>query len=108
MSNSAELQGSPYGPLLAINRQAFALSHFEVAYHALAGALHCAVDEGDRERMRDVQAIAGRQRDWIDQFQPEHRLSTSSAKARGQNSMFAMLERQAAAAGYILPRPKAP
>jgi hypothetical protein len=108
MPISTESPGNAYQSLLAINGEAFAGAHYEVAYHALAAALHCAVDESDRERMRDVQAIAGRQRDWIDQFRPEHRLSTASARARGQQSMFAMLERQASAAGHILPRRNAP
>ena len=104
MLSKAELESSSYASLLAINRQAFAGAHYEVAYHALAGALHCAIDDDDHAKMRDVQAIAGHQRDWIDQYRPEHRLSTASARTRGQNSMFAMLERQAAAAGHIRPR----
>jgi hypothetical protein len=90
-----------YSQLLVINRQAFTHAHYEVAYHALAAALHSAYDTGDQERLRDVQFIATSQRDWIDTHQPDHRLSTSSARARGQNSMFTMLERQAAAAGTL-------
>lgn len=90
-----------YTRLLDINRLAFSEAHFEVAYHALAAALHSACDTGDRERLHDVRRLATEQRDWIDANQPEHRLSSSSAKARGQHGLFDMLERQAEAAGFI-------
>ena len=90
-----------YGRLLAINRLAFSEAHYEVAYHALAAAMHSACDGGDRERLLDVQRVAMQQRDWIDTNHPNHRLSSHSAQARGQHSLFAMLERQAEAAESI-------
>src|SRR5689334_14728942 len=90
-----------YPALLAINRRAFARAEYEVAYHALAAALHVACDHADAARISDVRRIALRQGAWIDEHRPEHRLSSSSAKARGRNSMFSMLERQAAAAAHI-------
>jgi len=64
-------------------------------------ALHVACDDANFERISDVRQIAVRQGAWIDTHRPEHRLSSSSAKARGRNSMFAMLERQAEAAAHI-------
>jgi hypothetical protein len=33
-----------YDRLMALNREAFAAGSYEVAYHALAAALHCAID----------------------------------------------------------------
>lgn len=90
-----------YSALLAINRRAFARAAYEVAYHALAAALHAACDDADRERISDVRLIASRQGAWIDAHRPEHRLSSNSAKARGRLSMYSMLERQAEAAGHI-------
>lgn len=90
-----------YPTLIAINRRAFARAEYEVAYHALAAALHVACDDANFERISDVRQIALRQAAWIDTHRPEHRLSSSSAKARGRNSMFVMLERQAEAAAHI-------
>lgn len=92
---------SLYARLLDINRLAFSEAHYEVAYHALAAALHSASDRGDRERLTDVRRLANEQRDWIDTNQPDHRLSSNSAKARGQHSLFDMLERQAEAAEVL-------
>jgi hypothetical protein len=86
---------------MVINREAFSGEHYEVAYHALAAALHSACDDADQERVRSVQEIAIEQRDWIDEHEPEHRLSSKSARKRGQQSMFSMLERQAAALGLL-------
>jgi len=99
--SSAENVRSTYPLLLAINRQAFAHANYEVAYHALAAALHSARDDGNHQRIRDVQTIATHQRDWIDEHRPDHRLSSISARSRGQHSIFWMLERQAAAAGQM-------
>ena len=90
-----------YTRLLAINRLAFSEAHYEVAYHALAAAMHSASDVGDRERLYDVQRLATEQRDWIDSNKPNHRLSSASARARGQHSLFGMLERQAEAASSV-------
>lgn len=90
-----------YPVLIGINRRAFARAEYEVAYHALAAALHVACDDADLERISDVRRIALRQSTWIDTHRPEHRLSSSSASARGRKSMFSMLERQAEAAAHI-------
>jgi ABC-type nitrate/sulfonate/bicarbonate transport system substrate-binding protein len=96
-SNVPENARDSYPRLLVINRDAFAGAHYEVAYHALAAALHSACDEANQERVRTVQTLATQQRDWIDEHRPEHRMSSTSARTRGQNSQFWMLERQAAA-----------
>ena len=108
MSTAIGREESFYPTLLAINRRAFARAEYEVAYHALAAALHVACDDADAERISDVRRIALRQGAWIDTHRPEHRLSSTSAKARGRNSMFSMLERQAEAAAQIdlLARPR--
>jgi hypothetical protein len=100
MTEPAEDRGE-YSSLMAINRQAFARAHYEVAYHALAAALHSACDDQNRDRMRDVQETATRQGAWIDTHRPEHRVSATSARSRGHRSMFAMLENQAEAARHI-------
>ena|SRR5437764_1447707 len=97
MSNVPATVRDSYPRLLVINREAFAEAHYEVAYHALAAALHSACDAADQERLRNVQTLATVQREWIDAHRPEHRMSSTSARTRGQNSQFWMLERQAAA-----------
>jgi hypothetical protein len=96
-STVPETARDSYSRLLVINRDAFAGAHYEVAYHALAAALHSACDQANQERVRNVQTLATQQRDWIDVHRPEHRMSTTSALTRGQKSQFWMLERQAAA-----------
>jgi len=101
MPNSPRIERDSYSRLLVINRQAFSEAHYEVAYHALAAALHAACDAADQSRVRRIQDIAIQQRDWIDEHRPGHRLSSSSARKRGQQNMFLMLERQAAALGVL-------
>ena len=108
MSTAVALKESFYPALLGINRRAFARAEYEVAYHALAAALHVACDDANPARISDVRRIALRQGTWIDTHRPEHRLSSTSAQARGRKSMFSMLERQAEAAAQIdlLARPR--
>jgi hypothetical protein len=101
MPNTQLVEADSYSRLLGINRQAFSEAHYEVAYHALAAALHAASDEADQIRVREVQVVAIEQRDWIDEHRPEHRLSSASARKRGQQNIFWMLERQAAALGQL-------
>lgn len=101
MPNTQGVEADSYSRLLVINRQAFSDAHYEVAYHALAAALHAASDDADQTRVHQVQEIAVQQRDWIDENDPEHRLSSTSARKRGQHDVFWMLERQAAALGQL-------
>jgi hypothetical protein len=101
MALTHDASASVYSALITINREAFAGAQYEVAYHALAAAWHSACDDSDHARVRDIQGIALRQGAWIDTHRPEHRLSSASAKARGQPSLFSMLERQANAADHI-------
>jgi hypothetical protein len=90
--------------LLRIGQEAFAAGHFEVAYHALMAALHCATDEGDATRVRRVGALAEEQRDWIDLHASGHRMSTSSARLRGHSGAYANLVRQAGAVRLLIGR----
>ena len=108
MPNPRRVESDSYSRLLNINREAFAEAHYEVAYHALAAALHAASDEADQARVRSVQEIAIQQGNWIDEHRPEHRLSSISARKRGQRTLFWMLERQAAALGQLTLRKAAP
>jgi hypothetical protein len=75
--------------------RAFAGRHFEVAYHVLAAALHCAHEVQDGELVWAVQKRAEEQGRWIDTNAPDHRLSSRSARARSGNSIFASLTGEA-------------
>jgi hypothetical protein len=84
-----------YVQFLDQNTQTFAGRHFEIAYHALAAAMHCAEGLRDRALLAEVQRLAEEQRHWIDSHAPEHRLSSRNAMTRGNDSIFASAARQA-------------
>ncbi len=86
-----------YDRLLSLNGEAFAAAQFEVAYHILEAALHCAEGLGDEKRLSAVQRLAEEQGAWIDAHAPQHRLSSRSAQARGNPSVFHSCARIAAA-----------
>jgi hypothetical protein len=77
-----------YGRLMAVNAEAFAAGHWEAAYHALTGALHCAVDLRDAEQLWEVSDWARQQQAAIVAQAPRHRLSTQRAGARGHKGLF--------------------
>ncbi len=73
----------------------FSGKQFEVAYHALAAAMHCAEALQDASLIADVQATAEKQGKWIDTNAPDHKLSSMHAKMRGNESIFVTLARHA-------------
>jgi hypothetical protein len=85
-----------YDRLLDISREAVADGHHEVAYHALAAALHAAQDGGDRQRLLHVQATAMEYLTALDAASPGHRLSSTGRASRPNGpNLYAMLARQA-------------
>src|SRR4051812_41801496 len=84
-----------YQQFIDQNVQAFAGRQFEIAYHALAAALHCAESLQDGRLLSDVERSAGEQDRWIEDNAPFHRVSPAQAKARGNDSIFSSLARQA-------------
>jgi hypothetical protein len=84
-----------YDSLLADADASWDLGLAEVAYHALAAALHCAEALKDESRVKHIKAEADRLRTHVDLDQPPHRLATASARERGQLSVFATLVGQA-------------
>jgi len=84
-----------YQQFMDQNVQAFAGRHFEVAYHALAAALHCVEDIRDAGLLAEVQWLAEEQAKCIDTNALGHNLSSPRAKARGNESMFLSLSKQA-------------
>jgi len=84
--------------LLRINAGAYEAGRYEVAYHVLAAALHCAEELSDLELATMVQQRAERQQAVLDGAVPAHQLSTTGAAGRGTNALFTSLARTAHAA----------
>lgn len=77
-----------YAEALALNESAFAGGHYEVAYHLLMTALHCAEELGDADRLAAVSALARGQQADLDRAAPAHRLASGSA--HGPRGVFEM------------------
>ena len=84
-----------YSSLLADCHALWAAGIETAAYHALAGALHCAEELNDESRVKQVRIEAERFRTSLDRERPGHRLATASAADRGQLSLFVTLAGQA-------------
>ena len=84
--------------LLRINGTSYAAGHFQVAYHVLSAALHCAEDLLDLELAATVRERAERQQTELDRTEPPHPLSTAGASRRGTHPLFTSLSRTAHAA----------
>ena len=80
-----------YSSLLADCHASWRAGMESVAFHALAGALHCAEALNDESRVKQVRIEANRFRTNLDRDQPNHRLATASAAVRGQSSLFVTL-----------------
>jgi len=84
--------------LLRINAATYEAGRYEVAYHVLAAALHCAEELADVELATAVQQRAERQQADLDDVSPAHQLSTKGATGRGTSPLFTSLGRTAHAA----------
>jgi hypothetical protein len=82
--------------LLDLNVGAFTSRHFEIAYHLLEAALHCAHDLGDSAALQRVCDLAFEEGAWIDENRPSHWLSSQSAQAQGGLAVFHSCARLAA------------
>jgi len=91
-----------YQRLMRINQEAFADRHYDIAYHALAAALHCEQTLKDIQGLVEVEWVAHEQLQWIDAHHPEYEHSTQSAFARGRLSIYYQLARQARARVQII------
>lgn len=87
----AQRDGDLFSRLMDIGREAFARGHYVTANHALSTALHCADEMGQHQRVPEVIHTAREQMEWIDTREPAHRISSASAAARGNESMYATL-----------------
>jgi hypothetical protein len=91
-----------YEQLLEMNRAAFEAGGYEVAFHTLSSAIHCARYLSDEQRLADVERIATEQGEWIDAHAPTHAISSNSAAERGNQGVFANLALQARSSQLIL------
>lgn len=91
-----------YEAAMTLSQSAFATRHYAVAYHELAAALHAAADLGDDARLAEVEGVAEEQGAWLDDFEPEHLLSTRSATRRHSHNVWALLQREAQARRQML------
>jgi hypothetical protein len=92
---------------LAMNQEAFEGEEFDVAYHALMVALHCAQSLQSVERLSQVEALARSQLTYIDNHHPEYSHSTASAQKRHHVSIFETTAQQANARILIIKRRRA-
>ena len=81
---------SVYTQLLAVSDTAAAAGEYEVSYHALMAALHCAESGDDAGRLADIARIARERLRSVDAGAPDHRLSSRTAAAHGHRSVYEM------------------
>ena len=77
-----------YDRLTKISDAAFAAGSFDVTYHVLMAALHCAADADDPERMRRVAVTCRECLRAIDSRHHQHRLSSEGSASRGTVNVF--------------------
>ena len=83
--------------LLRLHAEGRALREHQVAYHALAGALHAAESLRRIDLLEEVAGLAREHGRSIDQSEPKHALSRQSAALRGHQSIFEQLAATCAA-----------
>lgn len=100
--SESNLNNNLYQRLMSINQEAFAGQRYNVAYHALMAALHCAQDLDDSQGLAEVERVANEQSSWIDAHHPEYEHSTQSASKRNNSSIYVNAARQAHAGIRII------
>jgi hypothetical protein len=83
--------------LMRDSKDAFAKGYYAVAYHALAGAMHCAESLADLARLRLVADQAAWQQQWITTHDADDTISVASAARRGSRDVYGSLLLQAKA-----------
>lgn len=94
-----------YDLLMDINKEEFEQGHYEVAYHVLAAALHSALLLKELALLTALEQRAREQRDWLDTFASDHRLSSHSAALYGHESAYTSLVRQIRSSELMLLHP---
>jgi len=86
-----------YRRLMLINQESFGGEEYDIGFHALMTALHCAQRLKDIEYLVEVERVANEQLTWIDAHHPEYEHSTQSASMRNHASVYKTLAHQAKA-----------
>ena len=93
-----------YSRLIQINQETFDGAQYDIAYHALSGALHCAASLKDVNYLVEVERLADKELAWIDAHNPEYEHSTRSSAGRGHRSIYRTLTTMANAKVVIIQR----
>lgn len=80
-----------FNVLLGLHEECAAARLDEVAYHLLAGALHCAESSGSLEDVTRVIKLAHAEQRRLDEQRPAHLMSTRQADGRGTTPLYASL-----------------
>ena len=104
MAENAEVR--LFDRFMRLSRDAFDAGSFQAAYHALAGALHCAESLRDAKRLGMVQEETSRQIAIIDTDHPQHRVGSAAAARRGNTGVYRSLLAQLRAATAIANSPQ--
>ena len=91
-----------YSRLIQINQKLFADREYDIAYHALAGALHCAATLRELNYLAQLEHLADDQLAWIDAHDPDYEHSTQSSARRGLTSIYKNLAKMAVARVAII------
>jgi hypothetical protein len=105
MESLAQYHDEMYEHLLAISRRALSEASFEVAYHSLTAAMHCAKDLKNVTFLREVLLEAEKQKKVLDTTYPEHSLSSTTAASRHHEGVYSSLQRQIGTALQFLEMP---
>jgi hypothetical protein len=87
-----------YDRIMGMHDQTFREGRYDLAYHLLAAALHAGEELNNVELLDQIGALAAKCQRIIDSLKPDHRLSSNSAKHRGNHAQFTALTAIAAAA----------
>jgi hypothetical protein len=98
MAGTPDAADKLYQRLMQIHEQAFEAGRFQVAYHVMAAAVHAAEEFNSVESLEQVEVLARSRQAELDEREPEHAISTASAKSRGNTALFANLATTAGAA----------
>lgn len=95
-----------YQRAMKINEEAFAGEEFDIAYHSLMTAIHCAQRLEDGASLQHLAELAWDQLKYIDANRPDYQHSTQSSRTREHASIFETAARQAEARKQIIDRAK--
>ena len=86
-----ETATSMFARLMALSHEAARNGQYEVAYHALAAAMHSAELNQNLTELAEVAAVCAEQAAAVEAVKPAHSLSQSRAAARGTHPIYKSL-----------------